>query len=260
VSRQIKANLPKSLDQRPSRGDHTQSSRGQNETERPGTRNSQSRCAAACGKVVQHDLAIRHAVGQCQNCRLACIKFRCEHWRGNRGGRYHGQPNRLPDGYCRRIVASLGPDLRDHSVRGDNVGTAKSQQVKLARFTEKDHHYDRRGHLLVQITSGAEGADWIGRVPSLRLVSGGALLWLIVGDAGRVARKYGERADRFLLLEAGHLMQNLCLLSVSVGLVTLPLGGVLEREVARALRLPAHDLVLYAGVCGHPTSEPAREL
>jgi SagB-type dehydrogenase family enzyme len=122
------------------------------------------------------------------------------------------------------------------------------------------YHYDRRKHLLVQITAGADGADWIGRVPSLRLVSGGALLWLVVGDAGRVARKYGERADRFLLLEAGHLMQNLCLLSISLGLATLPLGGVLEREVARALKLPTHDLVLYAGVCGRPSSEAAREL
>jgi nitroreductase len=97
-------------------------------------------------------------------------------------------------------------------------------------------------------------------VPSLSLVSGGALLWFLVGDAGRVARKYGERADRFLLLEAGHSMQNLCLLSVSLGLVTLPLGGVLERKVAHALRLTAHDLVLYAGVCGRPGSEPAREM
>ncbi len=114
------------------------------------------------------------------------------------------------------------------------------------------YHYDRREHQLAQIVAGAEESDWIGRVPSMRLVTGGALLWLIVGDAGRVALKYGERADRFLLLEAGHLMQNLCLLSVSLGLVTLPLGGVLEREVAGELNLPAHDLVLYAGVCGRP--------
>jgi SagB-type dehydrogenase family enzyme len=114
------------------------------------------------------------------------------------------------------------------------------------------YHYDRRRHCLAQVVAGADESAWLARVPSLRLVSGGALLWLIIGDAGRVSLKYGERADRFLLLEAGHLMQNLCLLSTSLGLVTLPLGGVLEREVERELKLPPLDLVLYAGVCGRP--------
>jgi SagB-type dehydrogenase family enzyme len=112
------------------------------------------------------------------------------------------------------------------------------------------YHYDRRGHYLSQIVVGADANAWGERVPSLRQVSGGAVLWLLVGDARRVAAKYGERGERFLLLEAGHLMQNLCLLSASLGLCTVPLGGCLEREAARELRLLATDRVLYAGVCG----------
>jgi nitroreductase len=88
----------------------------------------------------------------------------------------------------------------------------------------------------------------------LHQVEGGALLWLLIGDAQRVATKYGERGDRFLLLEAGHLMQNLCLVSTSLGLCTVPLGGCLERDVSDELRLPDGDRVLYAGVCGPPIS------
>jgi nitroreductase len=65
-----------------------------------------------------------------------------------------------------------------------------------------------------------------------------------------VTAKYSERGYRFLLLEAGHLMQNLCLLSASLGLATLPLGGCLERAIAHEFRLLATDLVLYVGVCG----------
>jgi SagB-type dehydrogenase family enzyme len=84
------------------------------------------------------------------------------------------------------------------------------------------------------------------------LVNGGALLWVLVGDADRVACKYGERAVRFLLQEAGHLMQNLCLMSAALRLVTVPLGGYLERDVAHRLVLPRTDLVLYVGVCGKP--------
>jgi SagB-type dehydrogenase family enzyme len=114
------------------------------------------------------------------------------------------------------------------------------------------YHYDRAGHHLSQLTAGATRADLRAHVPSLDLVEGGALLWLLVGDGARVRAKYGARGLRFLLLEAGHLMQNLCLLSASLGLATVPLGGFFEADLARRLALPATDEVLYAGVVGVP--------
>jgi SagB-type dehydrogenase family enzyme len=114
------------------------------------------------------------------------------------------------------------------------------------------YHYDRPRHHLSQLAAGATRADWEQRVPSLGLVSGGAMLWVLAGDGERVSRKYGERAARFLLQEAGHLMQNLCLLSASLGLITVPLGGYFERDVARQLALLPTDVVLYVGLCGAP--------
>jgi SagB-type dehydrogenase family enzyme len=112
------------------------------------------------------------------------------------------------------------------------------------------YHYDRAGHHLSQIAAGAERSVWLEIVPALHLIDGGALLWVLVGDGARVEPKYGGRGYRFLLLEAGHLMQNLCVLSASLGLAMVPLGGYLEGEVARALALPPTDVVLYVGVCG----------
>ena len=112
------------------------------------------------------------------------------------------------------------------------------------------YHYDRATHALAQLSAGGGRSLWETLVPSLRLLEGGALLWILVGDGERVLRKYAERGQRFLLLEAGHLMQDLCLLSASLGLCTVPLGGFLERPIARQLVLPEADLVLYVGVCG----------
>lgn len=89
-------------------------------------------------------------------------------------------------------------------------------------------------------------------MPSLVTVEGGALVWVIVGDGARVSAKYGARGLRFLLLEAGHLMQNLCLIAADLGLATVPLGGFYEQPLARALQLPPSDEVLYTGVCGRP--------
>ena len=114
------------------------------------------------------------------------------------------------------------------------------------------YHYDRAAHSLAQIAPTADRNAWAERVPSLPLVEGGSLLWVIVGDAARLADKYGERGGRFLLLEAGHLMQNLCLASASLGWATVPLGSFLEQDIARAFVLPSTDLVLYVGVFGKP--------
>lgn len=125
------------------------------------------------------------------------------------------------------------------------VATFESSWLPAGRY-----HYDRAGHHLVQVGEGADRAAWRTWIPSLDTVDGGALLWILVGDGDRVAAKYGDRGGRFLLLEAGHLMQNLCLLSASLGLATVPMGGALEPEVARALSLPASDAVLYAALCG----------
>ena len=112
------------------------------------------------------------------------------------------------------------------------------------------HHYDRADHHLSQIGTGTDRARWTSLVPSMEQVDGGALLWILVGDGARVGAKYGDRGGRFLLLEAGHVMQNLSLMSASLGLSTVPLGGALEPEIARALALPGSDAVLYVGLCG----------
>ena len=45
---------------------------------------------------------------------------------------HNRQPARLPDSNGRRISALLGPDLRDYSIRGDDVDTTEPQQIKLA--------------------------------------------------------------------------------------------------------------------------------
>ncbi|MCI0461485.1 MAG: nitroreductase family protein [Gemmataceae bacterium] len=75
-------------------------------------------------------------------------------------------------------------------------------------------------------------------------------------DGPRPATRGLQCSYRFLLPEAGHLLQNLCLLSASLGLATVPLGGYLESEVVRACSLSPTDVVLYLGVCGAPTAGP----
>ena len=133
-----------------------------------------------------------------------------------------------------------------------SAGGLQAVELYLVLFGRGVFHYDRAEHRLASLGGDADREAWRGRVPSLDVVEGGAALWLVVGDAARVEPKYGPRGLRFLLLEAGHLMQNLALVSASLRLATVPLGAFLERDCAAALGLPASDLLLYAGLCGRP--------
>jgi SagB-type dehydrogenase family enzyme len=158
----------------------------------------------------------------------------------------------------RLLREAHGITARDGRGPAPSAGCLQALELYLAVLTPgwlpaALYHYDRAGHHLSQLSATTRD-DLAPHIPSLQLVRGGAVLFVLVGDAARVTAKYGERGLRFLLLEAGHLMQNLCLLSTSLGLTTIPLGGYFEGELARRLRLPASDEVLYAGLCGRPAS------
>jgi SagB-type dehydrogenase family enzyme len=174
---------------------------------------------------------------------------------------------------CERVLSEQLPSRRElgrlllfsHGIsashgRGPTPSSGGLQALELyvvaltaGWLPEGAYHYDRTEHTLEGLAQGGDRAAWLARVPALGLIEGGALLWVLVGDGARITSKYGARGWRFLLLEAGHLMQNLCLMSRRLGLATVPLGACFEQEVARALALPAEDAVLYLGVCGEPT-------
>jgi SagB-type dehydrogenase family enzyme len=142
----------------------------------------------------------------------------------------------------------------DHRGPTPSAGCLQALELYLAVLTPgwlppALYHYDRPGHHLSEL-SAIERDTLEPLIPSLQLVRGGALVWIVVGDGARATAKYGERGLRFLLLEAGHLMQNLCLLSTSLGLTTVPLGGYFEADLARRLTLLPSDEVLYLGLCG----------
>jgi SagB-type dehydrogenase family enzyme len=152
---------------------------------------------------------------------------------------------------------------RAHGITGEgghgpvpSAGNLQALELYLVSFggwlERGAWHYDRARHALARVSPDGDREAWRASVPSLDHAPGAPLLVAIAGDGARIGARYGERGARFLLLEAGHLMQALALVATSLGLAVLPLGGVFEQQVARALALPATDLVLYAGACGVP--------
>jgi SagB-type dehydrogenase family enzyme len=79
----------------------------------------------------------------------------------------------------------------------------------------------------------------------------------IVGSLSRTSRKYGDRGYRYMLLEAGHIAQNLCLVATARDLAVVPIGGFLDDRANAMFRLDGiAQVALYAVCVGRPESSP----
>ena len=71
---------------------------------------------------------------------------------------------------------------------------------------------------------------------------------IIAGSVRKLAPKSGNKAGRFLMLEAGHIAENIQLQAVSLGLASVPVGDFETKSVARVCGLPG-DLEPLLIVC-----------
>lgn len=65
--------------------------------------------------------------------------------------------------------------------------------------------------------------------------------------------KYGDRGYRFILIEAGHVAQNLNLAATALGLGCVNIGGFFDREIDRLLGIDGvtHSTVYMTGIGGN---------
>ena len=61
----------------------------------------------------------------------------------------------------------------------------------------------------------------------------------------RTAKKYGERAERYVHMEAGHVAQNIYLQAESLGLATVSIGAFYDSEVREIISAPKDHVPLY---------------
>lgn len=95
------------------------------------------------------------------------------------------------------------------------------------------YYYDPDSHMLGRL------AEDVAQIDSAVQQPGGSAdvacrLWLLA-RFDRVSFKYGERAYRFALLEAGHIAQNMLLVAGAIGRPARPFGGFLDEHAKLGL-------------------------
>lgn len=68
----------------------------------------------------------------------------------------------------------------------------------------------------------------------------------------RTTRRYGQRGERYILMEVGHAAQNVHLQAVALGLGSVPVGAFDEEAIAAALGGHRGEEVLYLVPIGRP--------
>jgi SagB-type dehydrogenase family enzyme len=71
-------------------------------------------------------------------------------------------------------------------------------------------------------------------------------------DLAKAVAQYGDRAYRYLHLDAGHLGQRLNLAAIRLSLGVSGIGGFFDDQVNEVLGIPADEAVLYITTLGRP--------
>lgn len=71
----------------------------------------------------------------------------------------------------------------------------------------------------------------------------------------RTAQRYGERAFRYICMEAGHAAQNIHLQAVALGLGSVPVGAFNDNELAELLECLEEEVPLYMIPVGYQAQE-----
>jgi SagB-type dehydrogenase family enzyme len=114
------------------------------------------------------------------------------------------------------------------------------------------YHYSPFDHSIELLKTGDFTDELITLFMNQHYLINSSACIVLSGVLDRIIWKYGARSYRYILFEAGHVVQNMCLVSTTEGLGTLPLGGFCDDGMAKLIGVdPISEPALYGLVIGH---------
>ena len=110
------------------------------------------------------------------------------------------------------------------------VGRRASEEIK-----EGVYHYIKEDHKLRMLSSADKRGELASACLRQRFIEDAPMSIVITANPNRMIQRYGERAERYVILEAGHAAQNLCLIANDLGLTTVEIGAFIDKGVAKVL-------------------------
>ena len=103
------------------------------------------------------------------------------------------------------------------------------------------YHYLPSEHALQRIVEGNIQDELTWAALGQESLRQAAAIIALTAVYERTARKYGERAERYIHMEVGSAAQNVALQAESLGLGTVFIGAFRDDEVQKILALPVDE-------------------
>ena len=114
------------------------------------------------------------------------------------------------------------------------------------------YHYNVKMHALELLWEKQFSEDELKKYFVDTWEVGAAVIFFLTTVFKRTQSKYGERGYRHILLEAGHIGQNLYLVSEALGLGCCAIGGTYDTEIEHLLDIDGvKESLVYTLVVGH---------
>ena len=120
------------------------------------------------------------------------------------------------------------------------------------------YHYDVQRHRLELVRAGDFRREVFDAAVSQEMVLRAAFMLVLTGIYDRVQWKYVDRSYRYLLLEAGHLGQNVYLSATALGLGPCGIGAYFDDDLNRLVGVDGRDeATVYLMAIGPTSPAPA---
>lgn len=117
------------------------------------------------------------------------------------------------------------------------------------------YHYDPQEHQLVVLDSG----DFQEDIQELTFEQGTAheapVILFLSANPRKLEEKYGNRSERYSLIEAGHIAQNVLLQATALNLHAVTIGAIHYESGQELFHLEDQELPVYVLPVGHPPEE-----
>lgn len=122
-------------------------------------------------------------------------------------------------------------------------------QDSVAQLEAGIYCYEPKGHQLFQAFSGDMREALSSASLSQRWMAKAPVSIVITAEYRRAAVKYGKRAVRYAMIEAGHIGQNLFLQAEALGLKAGIVGAFRDNEIIGVMKIPAsHEPLLIVPI------------
>lgn len=155
------------------------------------------------------------------------------------------------DKKCLDYLFQSFSSLKDGRRMLPSAGARYPIEVYALVYNVKDlknaiYYYNQDRHSL-SFVNAIETWDETSHIYNLAIEGNPAIVFIFVGFLDRVAKKYGERGGRFLLIEAGHYAQNLGLSIGTAKLGGVEIGGIMDDDMKILLGLKSTEAKILLG-------------